>query len=141
MLLPIGLPWISSRRSLRVGDRSLFAFVSSTSHDGAYGEMIGGYWDKPEMQAIVTGAIKWGLRLVDADVTPRPVPDRYPLSLIPFAFSLVFFRVRDSSRISHAFANFQSRITVSGETFSTSAVSSTLRPPKNRSSTTWTLRS
>jgi len=31
-------------------------------------------WDKPEFQAMVTGAIKWTLRLVDADVTPRPAP-------------------------------------------------------------------
>ena len=35
-----------------------------------------------------------------------------------------------SSRSSHALANFQSRITVSGDTASTSAVSSTVRPPK-----------
>ena len=33
-------------------------------------------WDKPEMQAMITGAIKWALRLVDADVTPRPAPSR-----------------------------------------------------------------
>ena len=39
-------------------------------------------------------------------------------------------RPRDSSRISQFFANFQSRITVSGEIFRTSAVSSTLNPPK-----------
>jgi type 1 glutamine amidotransferase len=31
-------------------------------------------WDTPEMQALITGAIKWALRLVDADVTPRPAP-------------------------------------------------------------------
>ena len=31
-------------------------------------------WDRPEMQAMVTGAIKWALGLVDADVTPRPAP-------------------------------------------------------------------
>lgn len=30
-------------------------------------------WDRPEMQAMITGAIKWALRLVDADVTPRPL--------------------------------------------------------------------
>jgi uncharacterized protein len=29
-------------------------------------------WDKPEMQKMFTEAIKWALRLVDADVTPRP---------------------------------------------------------------------
>ena len=28
-------------------------------------------WDTPEMQAMFTGAIKWALGLVDADVTPR----------------------------------------------------------------------
>ena len=33
-------------------------------------------WDRPEFQAMVTGAIKWALGLVDADVTPRPVPSR-----------------------------------------------------------------
>ena len=44
-----------------------------------------------------------------------------------------------SSRRSHALANFQSCITVSGETFNTSAVSCTLSPPKKRSSTTWPL--
>ena len=31
-------------------------------------------WDKPEMQAMITGAIKWTLGLVDADITPRPAP-------------------------------------------------------------------
>jgi type 1 glutamine amidotransferase len=30
-------------------------------------------WDKPEMQAMFTEGIKWALRLVDADVTPRPL--------------------------------------------------------------------
>ena len=49
--------------------------------------------------------------------------------------------MRDSSRSSQFFANFQSLITVSGEIFNTSAVSSTLNPPKNRSSTTWAFRS
>jgi len=33
-------------------------------------------WDRPELQAMVTGAIKWALGLVDADVTPRPAPSR-----------------------------------------------------------------
>src|ERR1019366_6342121 len=41
-----------------------------------------------------------------------------------------------SSRWSQAFANRQSSFTVSGETPRTAAVSSTVRPPKNRSSTT-----
>src|SRR6185436_10455476 len=36
-----------------------------------------------------------------------------------------------SSRMSHARANCQSRITLRGEIFRTSAVSSTLSPPKN----------
>jgi hypothetical protein len=31
-------------------------------------------WDMPEMQTMFTGAIKWALRLTDADVTPRPAP-------------------------------------------------------------------
>ena len=44
------------------------------------------------------------------------------------------------SRRSQAFAVFQSRMTVSGETFKTSAVSSTVRPPKNLNSTTWLIR-
>ena len=30
-------------------------------------------WDKPEMQTMMTEAIKWAMRLVDADVTPRPL--------------------------------------------------------------------
>lgn len=42
-----------------------------------------------------------------------------------------------SSRRSQALASFQSRFTVSDETPRTSAVSSTVSPPKNRSSTTW----
>jgi len=29
-------------------------------------------WDRPEMQTMIVGAIKWVLKLVDADVTPRP---------------------------------------------------------------------
>jgi len=29
-------------------------------------------WDQPEMQKMYAGAIKWALRLVDADVTPQP---------------------------------------------------------------------
>ena len=31
-------------------------------------------WDRPEMQAMVTEAIKWALGLVDADITPRLMP-------------------------------------------------------------------
>src|SRR5947207_4480557 len=45
-----------------------------------------------------------------------------------------------SSRNSQALASFQSRITVSWDTRRAVAVSSTLRPPKNRSSTTSLLR-
>jgi hypothetical protein len=41
-----------------------------------------------------------------------------------------------NSRKSQDRASRQSRMTVSGETFNTTAVSSTLRPPKNRSSIT-----
>jgi len=31
-------------------------------------------WDNPKMQDMYVGAIKWAMRLVDADVTPRPLP-------------------------------------------------------------------
>ena len=31
-------------------------------------------WDKPEMQTMITEAVKWVVRLVDADVTPRAAP-------------------------------------------------------------------
>jgi type 1 glutamine amidotransferase len=31
-------------------------------------------WDRPDMQSMMTGAISWALRLVDADITPRPAP-------------------------------------------------------------------
>ena len=31
-------------------------------------------WDKPEMQQMFIEAIKWAMRLVDADITPRPAP-------------------------------------------------------------------
>ncbi len=31
-------------------------------------------WDKPEMQTMLIEAIKWAMRLQDADVTPRPAP-------------------------------------------------------------------
>ena len=43
---------------------------------------------------------------------------------------------RRSSSANHALASFQSRRTVCGETCRTSAVSSTVSPPKNRSSIT-----
>ena len=42
-----------------------------------------------------------------------------------------------SSRSSHAFAIFQSRMTVSTDTLKASAVSSTLSPPKKRISQEW----
>ena len=32
-------------------------------------------WDRPEIQKMFIGAIQWALRLVDADVTPRPAPE------------------------------------------------------------------
>ncbi len=35
-------------------------------------------WDKPEMQTMYVEAIKWAMGLVDADVTPRPVPGKLP---------------------------------------------------------------
>jgi len=44
------------------------------------------------------------------------------------------------SRLSQAFASFQSRFTLWGEIFRTPAVSSTLNPPKKRSSITRALR-
>jgi hypothetical protein len=31
-------------------------------------------WDRPEMQAMIVGAMRWALTLVDADVTPRSLP-------------------------------------------------------------------
>jgi type 1 glutamine amidotransferase len=31
-------------------------------------------WDKPEMQKMFLEAIKWAMRLTDADVTPRRLP-------------------------------------------------------------------
>ena len=31
-------------------------------------------WDRPEMQTMIVEAIKWALKLVDADVTPRAAP-------------------------------------------------------------------
>src|SRR5450432_1868188 len=42
-------------------------FYSSLGH-------VDANWDKPEMQKMYTEAIKWALRLVDADVTPRRLP-------------------------------------------------------------------
>src|SRR5450432_2786145 len=30
-------------------------------------------WDRPDIQAMFLGAIKWALRLTDADITPRPL--------------------------------------------------------------------
>src|SRR6185503_17507346 len=58
------------------------------------------------------------------------------LNLLP-TFGLHNVSPLRSSCKSHILASFQSRITVSAETLSTSAVSSTLSPPKKRSSTTW----
>jgi type 1 glutamine amidotransferase len=42
-------------------------FYSSLGH-------VDANWDKPEMQKMYIEAIKWALRLVDADVTPRRLP-------------------------------------------------------------------
>jgi len=33
-------------------------------------------WDNPQMQTMITEAIKWAMGLVDADVTPRPAPSK-----------------------------------------------------------------
>jgi type 1 glutamine amidotransferase len=33
-------------------------------------------WDRPEMQKMYVEAIKWAMGMVDADVTPRPAPER-----------------------------------------------------------------
>src|SRR6266536_2013145 len=57
-----------------------------------------------------------------------------PLDLLP-AFRLHSDSLRLSSRWSQARARFHSRITVRGEVCKTSAVSSTFKPPKERSST------
>jgi len=32
-------------------------------------------WDRPEIKTMYAEAIKWALRLVDADITPRPAPE------------------------------------------------------------------
>ena len=65
-----------------------------------------------------------------ADMPESPPPRSSVL------YRLAFYVPR-SSRASHALARRQSRITVCGETCSTWAVSSTLSPPKNRSSITF----
>jgi uncharacterized protein len=41
---------------------------------------VPGNWDRPDMQAMYVGAIKWALGLVDADATPRPLPAEIPKS-------------------------------------------------------------
>ena len=58
----------------------------------------------------------------------------------PPALGVCHRRSPSSSRSNQSFASRQSRLTVSGDTWSTSAVSSTLKPPKNRNSTTWLFR-
>src|SRR5262249_42978154 len=91
---------------------------------------------KPQALVPRTGFVEVGCPAALLDIKDR-VKD--PVDLPP-AFSL--HRLYPLSSLwSQAFASFQSRITVSGETFNTSAVSFTLKPPKNRSSTTWLLRS
>ena len=42
-------------------------FYSSLGH-------VDSNWDMPEMQKMYVEAIKWALRIVDADVTPRKLP-------------------------------------------------------------------
>lgn len=42
-------------------------FVGAFGHDRAT-------WDRPEIQTMWLEAIKWSLGLIDADVTPRPLP-------------------------------------------------------------------
>jgi hypothetical protein len=37
---------------------------------------VQGNWDNPELQKMFTEAIQWATGLVDADVTPRPMPSR-----------------------------------------------------------------
>ena len=31
-------------------------------------------WDKPELQTMIIEAVKWATGMIDADVTPRPMP-------------------------------------------------------------------
>ena len=74
---------------------------------------------------------------------PRAALERRVIELLD-AFPA--FRRHQSDRLASpaaatTFASRQSRMTVSAETFSTDAVSSTLNPPKNRSSMTRLLRS
>ena len=42
-------------------------------------------WDNPKLQEMYLGAIKWALGLVDADVTPIPMPPPQPGALPPAA--------------------------------------------------------
>jgi type 1 glutamine amidotransferase len=44
-------------------------FVAAFGHDAAT-------WEKPEIQTMWLEAIKWALGLTEADVTPRPKPQR-----------------------------------------------------------------
>lgn len=39
--------------------------------------------DRPDMQSMMTGAISWALRLVDADITPRPALHGYGVTFLP----------------------------------------------------------
>src|SRR5262245_11018924 len=99
----------------------------------------------PPPTAIPLPAVAHYCRHTLARETRRVHADRAPgrrgraaqlVAIVPSAFESRFF----SSRANQTFANCQSRITVMADTCSTSAVSSTLNPPKNRSSTTCACR-
>src|SRR5262245_4561443 len=85
----------------------------------------------PQLLIVFTVRVQKGRALAGREFQ-RGVVELFDLSPV--------FRVHnhlESSRSSQVLASRQSRATVSGETFKTSAVSSTLRPPKYLSSTTW----
>src|SRR5437763_13364399 len=75
-------------------------------------------------------------RFVKNALDVAPVASRQLFALRPSPLALS----GANSRKSQAFASFQSRITVSGDTFNASAVSSTVSPPKYLISTTWLFR-
>ena len=70
-----------------------------------------------------------------SSIGPDPVRFRADLAT-RVALSGAAVRLRANSRMNQFFAYFESR-SRSGRIFSTSAASSTLKPPKKRSSTTW----
>src|SRR4029077_11461124 len=73
------------------------------------------------------------------DLAAAPLPRRRA-SQFPHVVQASLSILLVSSRRSQTFDKRQSRFTVSGETFSVSAVSWILSPPKKRSSTTWLRR-